>query len=89
MSNLYYSPMQLAFTLSSSSRRLAVKTNLTPYLASAMAVCSPIPLEAPVMKTTFPFSLPMKCKIHDKCMSMANSIEKNSLKVAVILYETL
>lgn len=47
--------MHLALTLSNSCSRLAVRTNLTPCLANATAMCSPIPLEAPVIKTTFPF----------------------------------
>lgn len=54
--------MQLAFTRSNSNCRLAAKTSFTPFFANAIAVCSPMPLEAPVINTTFPWRVP-KIKI--------------------------
>lgn len=58
--NYSSTPKHLFLTLSSSSRLRAANTNFTPCLANAIAVCSPIPLDAPVMKTTLPFSRPKK-----------------------------
>lgn len=52
--------MHFLLTRCNSSPLLAAKTNLTPYLAKAYAEYSPIPLEAPVIKTTLPFSLSVK-----------------------------
>lgn len=52
-------PKQFLLTLSSSSLLRAASANLTPFFASATARCSPMPLDAPVIKTTFPFKRPL------------------------------
>lgn len=53
--------MHSFFTLCNSPSLRAVKTSFTPFLARAFAVCSPIPLDAPVIKTTFPLSFSAEC----------------------------
>lgn len=43
---------------------LADKTSLAPYLERFNAICSPIPLEAPVIQTTLSLNEPIKIKIN-------------------------
>lgn len=48
-------PIQSCLTLSSSEMFRADRHRRTPFFASAIAKSRPIPLDAPVIQTTFPF----------------------------------